>query len=93
MNFLLVVLQFLLGVIRRDDARLEPILARTDGRTSPPSRRDPLEWIPGWGWMISSTSFLRWKAPQRRSAARPGGSRTKGSGRREDRPPAVLDDR
>lgn len=86
MNFLLIVLQFLSGVIRRENARLEPILARTDGRTSPPSPRDPLEWIPGWGWMISSVSVLQWKAPRRRSAARSGGSR-------EDRPPSVLDDR
>jgi hypothetical protein len=93
MNFLLIVLQFLLGVIRRDDARLEPILARTDGRTSPPSRRDPLEWIPGWGWMISSASILQRGTRQRRPAARSGGSRTKGSARREDRPPSAWRDR
>jgi hypothetical protein len=82
MNFLLSVLQFLLGVLRHDNARLEPILARTDGRTSAPSRRAPLGWVPGWGWMISSTSVSREEARERRLLAPSGGQR-----RREDRPP------
>jgi hypothetical protein len=93
MNLLLLVVQLLLGVFRHDNARLEPILARSDGRTCAPSRRVPMVWVPGWGWMISLASILHGEARQRPTDAPPAGALPRGTDVRENRPPDVWRDR
>jgi hypothetical protein len=60
MDFLLLLLRYLLGLPTDETAGLQPLRARSDGRICRnPKSFVPAVWIPGIGWLTLPERFTR----------------------------------